>query len=90
MFQIQTVPIDARDELEEIGSKAKFWYEPAGQGRRQWLFKESRVEQGEDWSEKIAAELADLLGLPHAVYDLPHGTDGGASSRLAAKGEKSG
>jgi hypothetical protein len=34
------------------------------------LFKEARRETGEDWAEKVAAELATFLGLPHAVYEL--------------------
>jgi len=25
---------------------------------------------GEDWAEKVAAELCELLGLPYAAYEL--------------------
>ena len=34
------------------------------------LFKYNRPNTGEDWSEKIASELAQLLGLPHATVEL--------------------
>lgn len=36
----------------------------------QWLYKVARPETGDDWSEKIAAELAVLLGLPCAQVEL--------------------
>ena len=51
-----------------MGSKPKFWYEDAQHGR--CLFKLTRPETGEDWAEKVAAELAEMLGLPHAVVEL--------------------
>jgi hypothetical protein len=39
-----------------------------------WLFKPAVVRgdrrQGEDWAEKIAAELAQLIGLPAALVDI--------------------
>ncbi|MHC4441130.1 MAG: HipA domain-containing protein [Planctomycetota bacterium] len=51
-----------------MGTKPKFWFFNKELG---WsLFKECRHGTGEDWAEKIAAELADLLGLPHARYEL--------------------
>ena len=30
----------------------------------------ARPETGEDWAEKIVVELCELLGLPHARYEL--------------------
>lgn len=51
-----------------MGTKFKFWYRHPELGN--CLFKLARPDTGEDWSEKIAAELASLLGLPHAVYEL--------------------
>lgn len=39
-----------------------------------WLFKPAAVRgdrrQGEDWAEKIAAELARLIGLPAAFVEI--------------------
>jgi len=34
------------------------------------LYKKARKNTGEDWSEKIAAELCKLIKLPHAEYEL--------------------
>jgi hypothetical protein len=65
VLEIDGVP----ERREPIGSKAKFWF------RREnhlWLFKEARPGTGEDWAEKLAAELARVLGLPHAVVELAH------------------
>ncbi len=43
--------------VEEMGSKPKFWLlDPA---RTKWLFKHRhRPNVGDDWAEKIAAEVA--------------------------------
>jgi hypothetical protein len=35
-----------------------------------WLFKEGRPGTGENWAEKAACEIARLIGLPCAHYDL--------------------
>jgi hypothetical protein len=51
--------------LEQLGTKEKFWVED-----NQGLFKFSRAGTGEHWTEKAANELAMLLGLPCAKYDL--------------------
>ena len=54
---------------EMMGTKPKCWLRTPEEGK--WLFKrKSRPASDDDWSEKIAAELADLLGLPHAVVEL--------------------
>ena len=65
MFPIIAVPDDAADLQEQLGTKPKFWF-----GNKPSLFKEIREGTGEDWSEKVACELAELLGIPHAEYDL--------------------
>lgn len=57
-----------QERFEELGSKPKFWYVDASGTQR--LFKEGRSGTGENWAEKIAAELCDGLGLPHAEYDF--------------------
>jgi hypothetical protein len=67
-FPIIEVPIDAAQAEEAMGSKFKFWYRHPELG--DCLFKRARPNTGEDWSEKIAAELCRLLGLPHATYEL--------------------
>ena len=67
-FPIIEVPIDAAQAEEAMGSKFKFWYRHPELG--DCLFKRARPNTGEDWSEKVAAELCRLLGLPHATYEL--------------------
>jgi len=50
-------------------AKHKFWLRDRGTGR--WfLFKYSRANTGEHWPEKVASEVAELLGLPHARVEL--------------------
>jgi hypothetical protein len=68
MFTIITVPDDAAEITEQLGTKYKFWYEDAELGRS--LFKEGRPNTGENWAERLAAELALVIGLPHAYYEL--------------------
>lgn len=67
-FPIVEVPLDAPEASEEMGTKEKFWFRNGNQ--RLCLYKKARPETGEDWSEKIVAELCELLGLPHAEYEL--------------------
>jgi hypothetical protein len=52
-----------------MGSKQKFWFCDAQSGHW-YLFKYSREQTGEHWSEKIACEIAGILGLPHARVEL--------------------
>jgi hypothetical protein len=67
-FQTIEVPPNAPEETEDLGTKEKFWFQHAD--LRRFLFKKARPNTGEDWSEKIAAELCRLIGLPHAEYEL--------------------
>lgn len=67
MFPVIQVPDDAAELPEALGSKRKFWFS-WNDGR--YLFKETTEGTGEDWSEKVAAELATSLGIPHADYHL--------------------
>ena len=55
--------------MEALGSKPKFWYRPDGTDV-DWLFKYARENTGEHWSEKIAAEVAGLMGITHAEVEL--------------------
>lgn len=60
----------ASDLPEALGTKPKFWYHDlAG---KLLLYKEGRPGSGEHWSEKICAEIARLLAIPHATYELAH------------------
>jgi hypothetical protein len=67
-FPIFNVPADAAEAEEAMGTKFKFWFQHPELGN--CLFKQARSNTGEDWAEKIAAELAQLLGLPHARCEL--------------------
>ena len=84
MYPIIEVPEHATiDTVEQLGTKFKFWYDD-----NQILFKEGRPDGGEHWSEKAACEIARLLGLPHASYDLARwrGRIGVVSSLFIPKG----
>jgi hypothetical protein len=72
-FPIIEVPSDAARAEEAMGSKSKFWYNDADFG--DCLFKRSRPNTGEDWSEKVAAELCQALGLPPDKTALVHGNE---------------
>lgn len=67
-YPIIHVPDDASDDFEAMGTKEKFWFRRANDER--WLFKCGRPGTGEDWAEKAACELADVITLPHAQYEL--------------------
>ena len=58
-------------EREEMGSKRKFWYlRPGPEKETEWLFKYPQPNTGQHWSEKIAAEVAAVLEIPHAKVEL--------------------
>lgn len=67
-FPIIEVPLDASQDIEDLGTKEKFWFRHPSLGC--CLFKKARLNTGEDWAEKIAAQLCKLLGLPHAEQEL--------------------
>jgi hypothetical protein len=66
-YPIVKIPLDAREDTEQLGSKPKFWVLRDGQ---RWLFKEARPNTGEDWAEKAAAEIAYTLGINAAKVEL--------------------
>lgn len=68
MYGIETVPDDAPDTLEQLGTKYKFWYRDVW-GRR-CLFKEGRPGTGENWAEKVCCGICYLLDIPHSHYEL--------------------
>lgn len=63
---IQVVPEDVIGD-EGMGSKPKFWFR---RDRQRWLFKEAREGTGEDWAEKVVAEVARVAGIPAATVEL--------------------
>lgn len=75
LFPILEVTSEMRSDVEQLGSKPKFWFKYNGEN---WLFKEARANTGEDWAEKIASEIAHLLGLPthHAELAVWEGKRG--------------
>ena len=66
-YPIVPIPADAREDIEQLGSKPKFWVTLDGQ---RWLFKEARPNTGEDWAEKVAAEFAKHIGMWAAEVEL--------------------
>jgi len=73
MFEIFRVPDESAEFSEQMGTKFKFWYQDEQLGLT--LFKEGRPGTGENWAEKITCELAQILGLPHAQYELAEWRD---------------
>jgi hypothetical protein len=63
-----------RSSNEMMGSKYKFWFQHQQLGR--CLYKQARANLGEDWGEKVASELSELLELPHATYHLAETWEG--------------
>lgn len=58
-------------EPEEMGSKRKFWFRnPENEKETHWLFKYPRASTGEHWAEKVAAEVARRLRIPHGRVEL--------------------
>lgn len=67
-FSIVQVPVNDAWNIENLGTKPKFWYR--NEKNERLLYKEARPNTGEDWSEIIAEQLAALLDMPHATYKL--------------------
>ncbi len=65
MIDISDIPAE---QYEQLGTKFKFWFN--SKLGIQELFKEGRLDTGENWAEKVACELCALLDLPHATYEL--------------------
>ena len=70
LYPIIEVTRESVRESEDMGSKDKFWYLHPTEEEEYWLFKYPRFNTGEHWAEKIAAEIADLLGISHARVEL--------------------
>ena len=78
-----------RVEVEEMGSKRKFWYRNPVTGT-DWLFKYPRQNTGEHWAEKIAAEVAARLGTLQAKVELAEflGIRGSVTESFAGGGQE--
>lgn len=66
-YPIIEIPDNAPELPEQQGTKTKYWIRLEGE---HLLFKIGRKNTGENWAEKVACELCELLGLPHAHYDF--------------------
>ncbi len=73
VFTIVDVNREKAEALEPLGTKRKYWF--TDEHGRRMLFKAEERGTGEDWAEKIACELASMLGLPHVHYELAHEVD---------------
>jgi HipA-like C-terminal domain len=69
LYPILLLEVDSPEIIEQLGSKPKFWFRTEGDAQP-WLFKFTRENTGEDWSEKVASEVAGLLGVPAATVKL--------------------
>lgn len=67
-YPIIQLPDDAPTQLEQLGTKTKFWFRD--QDGWNMLFKEGRPGTGENWAEKVACEICRLIDIPHAAYEL--------------------
>ena len=81
-FEVFSVPPNSYESEETMGTKEKFWYE-----NTRFLFKVGRPGTGEDWAEKAASELIQLIGLPAARYDFANfdGTSGTRSHNILSE-----
>ncbi len=88
-YPIVEVQPEWRVEVEEMGSKKKFWYRRPG-GATAWLFKFPQDNTGQHWAEKIAAEIAARLGTLHAKVELAEfqGTRGSVTESFARRGRE--
>ncbi|WP_418114367.1 HipA domain-containing protein [Vibrio scophthalmi] len=96
-YPIYEVFDDTFDDFEDMGTKSKFWYTDPDT-KEQYLFKSTHTEDkrgtpvirvGDDWAEKIACEIAECLGIPHAKYDLANhnGEQGIRSANFSTAGD---
>ena len=69
---------------EQLGSKSKFWFEHEG---NRWLFKLARENTGEDWAEKVAAEVATVVSVEAAHVELADYLGRRGSASLSFIGE---
>ncbi len=81
LYPVITIRSDSKELIEQLGSKPKFWFR-FEDDTQPWLFKYTREGTGEDWSEKIASEVAKLIEVPAATVELAEFMDKrGSASR---------
>ena len=71
LFSIVHISAEQSEDLEQLGTKPKFWFR---HNKQRTLFKAEHRGTGEDWAEIIAGEICDAIGLPHVSYQLAHET----------------
>lgn len=74
-------------EPEAMGSKEKFWYKAPGT-TTDWLFKYPKPGTGQHWAEKVAAQIAAVVGIRHAPVELAifEGRRGSVTESFAREG----
>lgn len=89
-YPVTEVQPDRILDAEEMGTKTKFWYLSREDQKARWLFKYPREGTGEHWAEKIAAEVASLLGIAHAKVELARfqGKRGSVTESFVRPGEE--
>lgn len=82
------IAITSRDEMEQLGTKEKFWFYDKNDTKK--LFKIGRPGTGENWAEKIAYELAEVMGVPCAKYEFAvwNGKQGTISTSIVSEGNR--
>ena len=90
MYPVVEVLPEWAPQTEGMGSKSKFWYLQPGDTESYWLFKYPRPDRGEHWAEKIAAEVAGLLGIPCAKVELAmfQGAQGSSTESLTSESKE--
>jgi hypothetical protein len=73
MYSIYRVDRSTFESVEPLGTKPKIWFT---NNERRILFKAEQRGTGEDWAEKIACHLCELLHMPHVHYELAEEYDG--------------
>ena len=72
-YTIERVDVSQAQYIGHLGTKRKYWFVRNG---RRCMFKAETRFTGEDWSEKNACELAEMIGLPHVHYEMASEHDG--------------
>ena len=71
ILEVEPEPAFDPEAIESLGGKVKFWFQFSDDWMgTDWLFKYPRPDTGEHWAEKIAAEVAGLLGISCARVEL--------------------
>lgn len=70
MYEIIDISNKEMRIIEQMGTKYKFWLSSQDDEKEDLIFKQGRPGTGEDWAEKIACELAKIINLPRAEYNL--------------------